>query len=436
MNQERLPQNTAAINTASSDPSGKTPATLPREDSKQAATSTPKQDAATAAHQHPQGIQPPKAEKNYSQPQGASGKERSSFLMMNVMMLFSFLLAVAAIVLAVVMWMSVEKADRRLDEKLSGVTNTLTDTISSAKTAREMAQQSLDKYNEASGKISYAAAQIEGIGDPTRLVQDLRDEIKTMRTLDGDLYGAIEIAELQSQLVGSVEPILFTLKTIDERLQRQGQSSQSPLRRAIAQDIDTISAIQMPDTLAMTKTVSDLLNASDQWRLIIDAPADKELAPLSIIAHAQDSVVSGIEQENMPQPSEEGVLKRSWNWTSNKASELGQSTWNELTSMIRITPINNPEAVLMSPSQGYALRENVKLRLLNLRLTLLQRQYEAANAEIAQIGHMLQNYYMTTDDNVKAAQLALNQLKTQAHAVQWPQPQATKTALAALGNRN
>lgn len=431
MNQERPQKNIPAVDTASSDQAGKA-----QNAAGQKANEQKNSNSQPKPHQSAPKKDKPTTEHKPTSTQGMQGKEHSPFAIMNAITLFSFLLAVAAIVLAVVMWMSMEKVDRRLDEKLSGLNNTLTDTISSAKTAREMAQQSLDKYNDASGKISYTVAQLEGLGDPTRMVQDLRNEIKTMRTLDGDMYGAIEIAELQAQLVGSVEPLIFTLKTIDARLQRQGQSSQSPLRRAIAQDIDAISAAQMPDTLAMTKTVSDLLNVSDQWPLIIDAPTDKDLAPLNIIPHGQGPVVSGIEEENVTQPSEGGVLERSWKWTSEKAQSLGQSTWSELTSMIRITPINNPEAILMSPSQGYALRENIKLRLLNLRLTLLQRQYETANAEISQIEHMLQTYYMTSNEQVKAALLALNQLKNQAHEVQWPHPQATKTALAALENRN
>ena len=45
----------------------------------------------------------------------------------------------------------------------------------------------------------------------------------------------------------------------------------------------------------------------------------------------------------------------------------------ELRQAVRVTSIQHPEAVLMTPEQSVFLRENVKLRLLNARLSLLSR---------------------------------------------------------------
>lgn len=376
------------------------------------------------------------AQKPSALPPEAKDKGNSSFLMMNIMTIFSFVIAIAALVLAIVIWMSIDKVDRRVEDRLIGVNNTITDAQTSAKSAKEMAQQSFDKYNEAAGKISFTASQIASLGEQTSRIDALSREIKSIKTLDGDLFGALEIAELQSQLVGSAEPILFTLKAIDERLQRQGQSSQSPLRRAIAQDMELISSVNAPDILSISNTLSILLDESDQWRLVIDAPTEKDFAADKTTPTSSSAVESGIEQEVKAAKSQENIFKRSWQWTSDKAADLGHATWNELSSMVRITPIKNPDAVLMSPEQGVILRENVKLRLLNLRLSLLQRQYETAQVELTQLLGVLDKYYVTTDENVAAAIEKLTKMQAQARAVEVPAPEATKAALALIDQQH
>ena len=50
---------------------------------------------------------------------------------------------------------------------------------------------------------------------------------------------------------------------------------------------------------------------------------------------------------------------------------FADNIWSEIRSLVRITPIDHPEAMLVAPEQAFFLRENLKLRLLNARLALL-----------------------------------------------------------------
>jgi uroporphyrin-III C-methyltransferase len=56
--------------------------------------------------------------------------------------------------------------------------------------------------------------------------------------------------------------------------------------------------------------------------------------------------------------------------------------WAELSSLVRVSRIDQPEAVLLTPEQSFFARENLKLRLLNARLGLLARQTTASRATI------------------------------------------------------
>jgi hypothetical protein len=55
---------------------------------------------------------------------------------------------------------------------------------------------------------------------------------------------------------------------------------------------------------------------------------------------------------------------------------------DQLKGLVRVSRIESPEAALLSPEQGFFLRENLKLKLLNARLGLLARQKDAARNDL------------------------------------------------------
>ena len=57
--------------------------------------------------------------------------------------------------------------------------------------------------------------------------------------------------------------------------------------------------------------------------------------------------------------------------------------WAELSGLVRVSRIEQPDAVMLSPEQGFFVRENLKLRLLNARLGLLSRQMSSARNDLA-----------------------------------------------------
>ena len=63
-----------------------------------------------------------------------------------------------------------------------------------------------------------------------------------------------------------------------------------------------------------------------------------------------------------------------------------------------------PEASLLAPDQSYFVRENLKLRLLNARLGLLARQFDAVQSDVRQAVGDLEKYF---DSRSRAGQSAL-----------------------------
>jgi uroporphyrin-3 C-methyltransferase len=106
--------------------------------------------------------------------------------------------------------------------------------------------------------------------------------------------------------------------------------------------------------------------------------------------------------------------------------------WNETRGLVRLTRISRPEAMLISPDQGFFLRENLKLRLLNARLALLSRQTAVASADLQTIQASLPRYFDTQSRKTQLLQSMLADVSAQAQQTTVPRPDDTLAALATV----
>ena len=107
--------------------------------------------------------------------------------------------------------------------------------------------------------------------------------------------------------------------------------------------------------------------------------------------------------------------------------------WGEAKSLIRVTRIDHPEAMLMSPDNAFFVRENVKLRLLNARLALLSRQFDTAQSDLQVVQASLDRYFDRSSKRTALASELVRQVTAQARLVVVPKPDDTLVALAAAG---
>jgi len=103
---------------------------------------------------------------------------------------------------------------------------------------------------------------------------------------------------------------------------------------------------------------------------------------------------------------------------------------DEARNLLRVSRIDHPDAVLVAPEQGFFLRENLKLKLLNARLSLLARQTEAARTDIATASAALARYFDPAARRTQQAMAQLAQLQAQARLVEVPRIDETLAALA------
>ena len=112
------------------------------------------------------------------------------------------------------------------------------------------------------------------------------------------------------------------------------------------------------------------------------------------------------------------------------ATRLLATVWGEAGKLLRVSRIDQPEAALLAPDQGFFLRENLKLRLLNARMGLLSRQTDTARADLQVAGAWIGKYSDGSARKTQAAIQLLQQVQGQLKTSELPRLDETMAALA------
>jgi uroporphyrin-3 C-methyltransferase len=119
-----------------------------------------------------------------------------------------------------------------------------------------------------------------------------------------------------------------------------------------------------------------------------------------------------------------------WPAAHERLQGWSDAVWNEVRALVRVTRIDQPEAMLLAPEQGFFLRENLKLRLLNARLAILSRQFDTAQSDLQVARTSLERYFDRSSRKVTVALELIRQVSAQARQVSLPRPDDTLAALA------
>ncbi|HMC15543.1 MAG TPA: uroporphyrinogen-III C-methyltransferase [Albitalea sp.] len=287
--------------------------------------------------------------------------------------------------------------------------------------ARVLAKQAQDGMRELAAKLALVEARVAEVaiqrGQLEELIQSLsrsRDENVLV-----DIDSAIRVAIQQSAITGSPEPLVAVLKQSEERLARYNQPRLEGVRRAIARDLDRVRAIGIADLPSLSIKLDEAVRMVDELPLLSVAEPRKAA---SAVAAPKPS------QRSTPVDTSEPAWLRSWNEGWSSATER---VWSEIKSLVRVTRIEHPEAMLLAPDQAFFVRENLKLRLLNARLALLSRQFDTAQGDLQVAQNTLDRYFDKGSRRLVLVTELIRQVASQARQLGVPRPDDTLAALAA-----
>ncbi len=239
-----------------------------------------------------------------------------------------------------------------------------------------------------------------------------------------------EIAEIQQlltnagqqlQLTGNVQVALAALQSADARLARTDKPQYNLLRRALARDIARMKAVPDTDLTGAAIKLDEAINQIDALPLL---SSERMLERTEAEDRKDASRGAAKGARDVPAPATAGIgawFGRVWNFMR-----------EELAQVIRIRKVDDAEALLLSGDQGWFLRENVKLRLLNARLALLSRNEPVFRNDLAAAQAMIGKYFDTRSRRVQTVLTLLKQAQAGAVTVQLPTMAESLGALHAL----
>jgi uroporphyrin-3 C-methyltransferase/uroporphyrinogen III methyltransferase/synthase len=235
-----------------------------------------------------------------------------------------------------------------------------------------------------------------------------------------EIEQVLSTASQQLQLAGNVQGALIALQNADRSLSRSDKPQFITIRRAIAKDTEKLKALPAVDLAGVALRLDNVIAQVDTLPLLSDEkPALPAAAEPAVAAPAPPVHQKGRGKQAaapVAAPAPMTLAERVTSTWRNWSHEM----WDDVRQLIRVRSVNTPEALMLSPTQAYFLRENLKLRLLNARLALLSRNEGTFRDDLNTAQDMLLKYFDTRARSTQSAQAALRQVQANNVAVDMP----------------
>ena len=341
--------------------------------------------------------------------------------------------AAIAVASAVLAW----KSDQRIASLEQELVRRQQDSAAQAAEARLLAKQAQQGVNESNAKVAMVEARVAEVAMQRGQLEDLIQSLSRSRDENvlGDVEAAIRVALQQTAITGSAEPLVATLKQADERLARYSQPRLEGVRRAIARDLDRVKATNVTDISSLGIKLDEAVRMVDDLPLVAAVEARSRESAKDAAARGAARAAAAASVANPASGAASGAAVATggfWQMRFGQAlGDFADRVWGEARSLIRVTRIDNPDAMMIAPEQSYFLKENLKLRLLNARLALLSRQFETAQADLQVAQASLDRYFDRGSKRTALASDLVKQVAAQARHVGVPRPDDTLAALTA-----
>lgn len=338
----------------------------------------------------------------------------------------SLILAVVAVLIAglalaasAVLWQRLARTQEELARRSADLQAELA-------AVRVLADQAQATVVDLQARLGVAEVKLSEVSLQRSQLEELMLSVSRSRddSLVQDLEAALRLAIQQSELTGSVQPLVTALQGAQRRIERAAQPRLNPVQRAIARDLERIRVAALLDVPALVMRLDELARAVDVWPLRAGEPLHSQA-----VASAAPTLPSNA------LPPANADADTAWARVRASMQQGLEAGWRYLLGvtrdLVRVSRIEQPESVLLAPEQAYFLRENIRLLLLDARLGVLARQFDSARADLRAVERHLRRYFVAesplmqqTLDNLRGLQLDLQQETL-------PRPDETLAALAA-----
>ena len=174
----------------------------------------------------------------------------------------------------------------------------------------------------------------------------------------------VNLASHRLILAQDANTAITALQAADDRLREAGDPSLIVLRKALAEDINSLQAVSIPDIAGLSLKLNAIVQDVEDLPLLTPEPE------------------SAAQRQNGP------VRPPVENW-----QELPAAMWEDMKKLVIIRDHQGPIKPLLSPEQHFFLSQNLKLQLEQARLALLTGENEVYHERLDTAQGWISNWF-------------------------------------------
>ena len=321
----------------------------------------------------------------------------------------SLALSAIAIAIAIAAGIGLYGLNKQQATRQNATTSELASQVAALQKAQEnqkselegVIKQQADQLNEAKHQQETLAKQLDELQQKVAVISG--SDAKTWLLAQADFLVKLAGRKLWSDQ--DVTTAAALLKSADASLADMNDPSLIGARRAITDDIATLSAVNQVDYDGMILKVNQLANQIDNLRLADnnddDSPMDSD----------SDELSSSISEWRVN-------LQKSWQ--------------NFMDSFITVRRRDETAVPLLAPNQDIYLRENIRSRLLVAAQAVPRHQEETWKQSLDNVSTWVRAYYDTDDATTKAFLDEVDKLSQQSITMTVPETLQSQALLEKL----
>ncbi|ULJ59319.1 uroporphyrinogen-III C-methyltransferase [Wielerella bovis] len=198
-----------------------------------------------------------------------------------------------------------------------------------------------------------------------------------------EVEATLNVASQQLLLSGNTPVAITVLENIEQRLARFEQGDLLAIKQAVSADLTALKSTSYVNVSGTALRLDRLENSISGLPLMVDNTLQATNDKPEVVSQAGS------------------FWTRAWD-----------NTAALLKSMVEVRKLDNNDAMLIAPEQVYFVRENLRMRLLDARLAVLQHNNEVYQNDLAAIESAIKQYYDVQSPNTQAFLKELGELRT------------------------
>ncbi len=283
-------------------------------------------------------------------------------------------------------------AHQQIEQMQQQLAQRLSEMDGSSKASQALLAQNQEMVRELGGKLSVLESKFAEAQNQRAALEALYQEMSSSRdqTALAEVEQTLMIAEQQLQLAANVKAALIAMQHADSRLQHLDRPALAGLRKTIDHDIDKLRSLPNIDVAGINARLDGLVAAVSNLPLMQDI-------------HPQEGA-------RAPEPAADATAwQRFW-----------RELWQDIRHLVRIENTEKQYMPLLSPTQSFFLRENLKIRLLSARLALLSRDEASFRRDVGTAQEWIQAYYDSRSKDTAQALAVLQKLASANVSIELP----------------